>query len=387
MKPIIAKSPLVSVNWLQNNIEAENLVVLDATIPKVAGNIKNEVEAQHIPKSHFFDIKKAFSDTSAEFPNTIPSVIQFQNEAQNLGINSDSAIVVYDSHGIYSAARAWWLFDYFGHTNIAVLDGGLPEWKKHHFQIENNYKTVTKKGNFIAESIEKLVTDFEGIKHFSNSKDTLILDARSKKRFLGEIPEPRKGLRSGTIPNSKNLPFSELLNGNTFKSVEELKVIFNNLISNENHLVFSCGSGITACNLALGATLAGYKNITVYDGSWTEYGTLTKDIMEAPNWTKDELMAYILLYAAHSDFKEDNHERNVIISKVDMQTFQKVHDEFSNDSDFQSIQKILASIDAHHYSEDKIDEILADVKGLFFADGDFDIKEHSMLLFLKRILK
>jgi len=109
--------------------------------------------------------------------------------------------------------------------------------------------------------------------------------------------------------------------------------------------------------------------------------------MEAPNWTKDELMAYILLYAAHSDFKEDNHERNVIISKVDMQTFQKVHDEFSEDNDYQSIQKILASLQAHNYNQEMLEELLADIKALFFADGDFDTKEHSMLLFLNRILK
>ena len=109
--------------------------------------------------------------------------------------------------------------------------------------------------------------------------------------------------------------------------------------------------------------------------------------MEAPNWTKDELIAYILLYAAHSDFKEDNHERNVIIRKVDMQTFQKVHDEFSEDNDFKSIQKILASLDHHYYNREMLEMLLADIKGLFFADGDFDIKEHSMLLSLKRILK
>jgi hypothetical protein len=108
---------------------------------------------------------------------------------------------------------------------------------------------------------------------------------------------------------------------------------------------------------------------------------------EAPNWTKKELVAYILLYAAHSDFKEDNKERNVIISKVDMQTFQKIHNEFKADNDFQSIQKILASIDAHNYSKDDFSLLIADIEALFFADNDFDIKEHSMLLFLKRIFK
>ncbi|ARV08566.1 hypothetical protein BTO05_02515 [Winogradskyella sp. PC-19] len=377
---------LVSVDWLQRNIEAENLVVLDATIARVAGT-KLEKNPEYIPNSQFFDIKKKFSDTNAEFPNTLPSLEQFQFEAQKLGINTNNAVVVYDSHGIYSSSRAWWLFKYFGHNNIAVLDGGLPEWLAHKLPIAKNYIVSNVIGNFKSEPNRNLMTDFSGIKSYSTSKKAIIFDARSQKRFLGDTPEPRKGLRSGTIPNSLNLPYTELLKGNSFKSKKELIQIFNSHIDAQQRLVFSCGSGITACNLALGATVAGYKDVVVYDGSWTEYGTLTTNNMEAPKWTKDELMAYILLYAAHSDFKEDNHERNVIISKVDMQTFQKIHDEFSKDNDFKSIQKILQSIEANNYSKDQIDEVIADIKGLFFADGDFDIKEHSMLLFLKRILK
>jgi ABC-type ATPase with predicted acetyltransferase domain len=108
--------------------------------------------------------------------------------------------------------------------------------------------------------------------------------------------------------------------------------------------------------------------------------------MEAPNWTKEELMAYVLLYAAHSDLVEDNHERNIIADRVDRQTFQAIHDEFSADNDFQSIQKILASIEKHDYNKDEIEKMLIDIKALFYADGDFDIREHSMLMFLKRLL-
>ncbi|WP_299116766.1 sulfurtransferase [uncultured Winogradskyella sp.] len=380
------ESPLVSVNWLHKHIEAENLVVLDATIPKVAIN-ELVFDSGYIPKSQFFDIKNKFSDVSGQFPNSLPSSKQFQIEAQKLGISNNSAIVVYDLHGIYSSARAWWLFKYFGHNNVTVLDGGLPEWKKNDYETVSGCEVPKSLGNFIAKPKESLITDFKGVKSFSNSEKALIFDARSQKRFSGEIPEPREGLRSGTIPNSVNLPYTELLYMGKLKSKEQLKQLFEDLINEQKTYVFSCGTGITACNLALGATIAGYEDLIVYDGSWTEYGTLTHNNMEAPNWTKDEFMAYILLYAAHSDFKEDNHERNVIISKVDMHTFQKIHDEFSNDNDYQCIQKILASVEKHNYSSENMDQILADIKGLFFADGDFDIKEHSMLLFLKRILK
>lgn len=268
-------SPLVSAKWLYKHLEVENLVVLDATIPKVAKENSDASDIECIPKARFFDIKKKFSDTKGQFPNTLPTAVKFETEAQQLGIHSHSGIVVYDTYGLYSSARAWWLFKAFGFDNIAVLDGGLPNWKA------NNYKTVSEfhkpdtKGNFKIHSIEPLFTDFKGINHYTKQNDALIIDARSKLRFTGVIPEPRYGLRSGTITNSINLPYTELLNDDTFKSIEDITAIFNTLIKEQQTLVFTCGSGITACNLALGATLSGFKNCVVYDGSWTEYGTLT----------------------------------------------------------------------------------------------------------------
>lgn len=109
--------------------------------------------------------------------------------------------------------------------------------------------------------------------------------------------------------------------------------------------------------------------------------------MKIIDWTRDELVAYILLFAAHSDFKEDNHERNVIISKVDMQTFQEIHDEFDSDNDYQGIQKIMTSLKQHNYSKDDIDVLITDIKVLFFSDGNFDITEQNMLRFLEKLLK
>jgi thiosulfate/3-mercaptopyruvate sulfurtransferase len=274
MSTLRINTPLVSVDWLKTKLDAENLVILDASMPKVGGSNSDSI-SEKIHDARFFDIKNKFSDTTAPFPNTLPSKAQFESEAQKLGINNDSGIVVYDNLGIYSSARAWWLFKVFGHDNVAVLDGGLPEWKKYNFQIETDLKNNYSKGNFKATFNSNLMTDFEGVNNFSNSKNALIVDARSRDRFQGSVAEPRAGLRSGTIPNSVNLPDSELLNNGKMKSVPELQKLFQSLSKTEKTLVFSCGSGITACNLALGATLAGYKNLVVYDGSWTEYGTLT----------------------------------------------------------------------------------------------------------------
>lgn len=270
MKTIRLNSPLVSVEWLNEHFNASNLIVLDATINKVI-----DTTSIRIPNARFFDIKQKFSDTSAEFPSTLPSKEQFQKEAKALGINTDSAVVVYDDKGIYSSARAWWLFRVFGFENVAVLDGGLPEWKSRNFKVENYNHETYSEGNFVAHFNPELMTDFKGVNIYSQNSEYQILDARSEERFKCLVDEPRAGLRRGTIPNSKNLPYTELLNGHKLKSKSELSERFNNKVEdNKAKLVFSCGSGITACILALAATQCNFKNLIVYDGSWTEYGTL-----------------------------------------------------------------------------------------------------------------
>jgi thiosulfate/3-mercaptopyruvate sulfurtransferase len=272
MKTLQLNTALVSVDWLHFNRKASNLILLDATINKVI-----DKASKRIPNARFFDIKQKFSDTSATFPSTLPSKEQFQKEARLLGINTDSIIVVYDDKGIYSSARAWWLFKTFGFKNVAVLDGGWPEWEIRNFQIENYANETYAIGDFKAEYLPNLMTDFNGVKAFSGDAKTLIIDARSEDRFKCLVDEPKVGLRRGTILNSKNLPYTMLFNGYIMKTKAEISEIFNNLVVDKTKVVFSCGSGITACILALGATRCNYKNLIVYDGSWTEYGSLTNN--------------------------------------------------------------------------------------------------------------
>ncbi len=275
MSEIFIKTPIVSVDWLHKNLEASNLIILDATIKKVSDNEDISESKFQIPSVRFFDLKYKFSDTSAEFPNTFPSIEQFTLEAQKLGINKDSAIVVYDDKGIYSSARAWLLFKAFGHNNVAVLNGGFPEWQNANYKVEEKHNYKDRTGNFAATLQPKYFKFFDDITKASIDKCFTILDARSEQRFKGLVAEPRKGLRSGIIPNSINLPYTKLQNGNCLKPKAELKTIFGTLVKPDQHLVFSCGSGITACILAFAAEIADYKNISVYDGSWTEYGSLT----------------------------------------------------------------------------------------------------------------
>ena len=268
-------TPTVSVNWLQQNINQPNLVILDATMKKVTWK-KNEFVNSNkcIPNARFFDIKNIFSDTSSSFPNTMLSADEFEEQAQLLGINKETAIVVYDTIGIYTSPRVWWMFKSMGHDNIAVLDGGFPEWISNDFPTEIETKFKGERGDFEAIYHSDYFSNKDDVLHTVSDKTKVIIDARSEDRFLGTTPEPREGLRSGHIPTSLNLHYDDLLVNGKLRDNEYLQRKFQEIINKEDNVIFSCGSGITACILALGAELSGYKNGSVYDGSWTEWGSL-----------------------------------------------------------------------------------------------------------------
>ncbi|WP_417195021.1 sulfurtransferase [Bizionia sp.] len=268
------KKPLVSVNWLHNHLDASNLIVLDATIPKVSELDDVVHKKEVIPNTLFFNLKQKFSDVSAPFPTTFPTLEQFQHEAQQLGIQQNSTLVVYDDKGVYSSARVWWLFKAFGFHNVAVLNGGLPAWKTAGFEVLNNYESVKSIDDFQAEKPQNHMVFFDDMQQNVQLNQRLVVDARSELRFKSLVREPRVGLRRGTIPSSVNIPYESLLDSGIMKSESELRTIFSKIAKPHDALTFSCGSGITACVLALGAELAGYHNLVIYDGSWTEWGSL-----------------------------------------------------------------------------------------------------------------
>ncbi|MCP4053139.1 MAG: sulfurtransferase [Mesoflavibacter sp.] len=376
---------IVSVKWLKDHLNHPNVIVINGTIQKVSSNFKSE--EQQIENARFFDIKNAFTDTSAEFPNTIPSEIQFQTEAQKLGINKEDFIVVYDEFGIYSSPRVWWLFKTFGHNNVAVLDGGFPEWKAQKFPTEVKTEKQYNSGNFIAKYNPNNIVYFESLEAINKDPNFKIIDARSNDRFMCRVPEPREGLRSGHIPNSVNLPYQNILNEHKFQHKEQIASTFKDLANNNQHLVFTCGSGITASILSLAATLLGYNN-SVYDGSWTEYGILTTGNMQDPKqWSKEELLAYILIFVAHSDLEETKKEKEYILSRVDKDIYKRVEEKFNQDNDYQSIQNIIEAVKTHDYYRNDLADLFADIKLMAFADGGFDIMEKEAYHYLKKILK
>lgn len=268
------KDPLVSVNWLKDHLEDENLIILDASLQTDKKSVSSV-----IPGAIWFDLKGKFSDPTSAFPNTFPSVQQFVTEARNLGINNNSTIVVYDTKGIFSAPRVWWMFRIMGHQNVAVLNGGLPAWLEAGLPTQKKHTVAPKNGNFEAAPNLNSVKSIDEIEANIEKNNYQVVDARSKGRFNGTEAEPREELKSGHIPNSINIPYTQLLENGYYKPLPEIKQIFNSSMINNKPIIFSCGSGITACVLLLGAQLVLKNELNIYDGSWTEWATIHADLL------------------------------------------------------------------------------------------------------------
>ena len=265
--------PIVSAKWLFENLHDPDLVILDASVPKNVLGITPDNQGIKIKNARVFDLKDSFSDKNSILPNTMPNEKAFEASARALGINHNSKIVVYDNIHAYSSPRAYWMFRAMGHSDVAVLDGGLPAWCKNRYPTESiNEEAPYSIGDFTATFDTSVIKGAEEVLASVQSRDCLILDARSSDRFAGTKPEPREGVRSGHIPGSVNLPFTKLLDSGFFKSKEELQLIFNEINPSEQPMTFSCGSGLTACVLLLGAEIAGHYQNAIYDGSWTEWG-------------------------------------------------------------------------------------------------------------------
>ncbi|KOO15957.1 thiosulfate sulfurtransferase [Vibrio xuii] len=266
-------SPLVTPQWLNHRLNDSNLVILDASIDfQIPGEVEKD-KTNLIPWSLRFDYDKEFCDPDSSLPHMMPSESRFNSLAQQLGINNESTIVIYDNSGTFASPRAWWMFRAMGHNEVYILDGGLTEWKAQQFDLVQQYASVQSQGNFKGSLDERFFVSASFVLEQIDNPNSLTVDARSRARFNKEVPEPRAGIRSGHIPNSVCQPFAELMDGHKLKPVEQLNTILSQSLSSEvRQTIFSCGSGVTACIVLLAALLSGFDNLRVYDGSWTEWG-------------------------------------------------------------------------------------------------------------------
>lgn len=267
--------PLVSTDWLAGHLDAPDVVVVNAWMPPVTTpDAKPVYPDSHIPGAVFFDVN-AVCDKASDLPHMLPTPQAFSSAMRKMGIGDGQTIVIYDDFGFYSAPRVWWTFRTMGVENVYVLDGGMPKWLADGHPADDNPVRRPER-HFMARLNNSAVANLSAIRSMTASGSGQLLDARSAQRFSGDAPEPRQGLRSGHMPGAKNLPFGELISEDgTFKSQDELKSVFENAgVDTSSPVTTTCGSGVTAAILTLGLTILEAKKLSLYDGSWAEWGSL-----------------------------------------------------------------------------------------------------------------
>jgi thiosulfate/3-mercaptopyruvate sulfurtransferase len=273
--PALSSPWVVETDWLAQRLDAPDIVVIDASLhlPTTGRNARDEYLAEHIPGALFFDIED-IADEESPLPHMLPSTIKFASRVKKMGIGDGVRVIAYDSVGLYSAARAWWMFRIMGHNDVAVLNGGLKKWKAEGRPVEDGEPPRRTPRHFSPRFHADLVRDASEVRALIGNPVGQIVDARSAARFEGREADPRPGLRAGHIPGSRSVPYASLLNADgTLKSEPELRAVFVAAgVDIGRPVVASCGSGVTAGIVALALAILGRPDAAVYDGSWVEWG-------------------------------------------------------------------------------------------------------------------
>ena len=267
---------IVSTDWLEQHLEAPDVRIIDSSwyFPQEKRNAEQEFLECHIPGASFFDIDK-IKDNDSDLPHMLPPSEMFNSTVRKLGIGDGHKVVIYDGLGMRSAARLWWMFKVFGYSDVVVLDGGFPKWVKENRSTTADLTEKEIRHLTIYED-KSIVADRDDVLRATKLNHCSIIDARSEGRFMGTAPEPRSGLRSGSIENSINIPYETLLNEDfTFKKKREILDIFSKKgVVFNNYIITTCGSGVTAAVLYLALDEIGCSKISLYDGSWAEWGKI-----------------------------------------------------------------------------------------------------------------
>lgn len=260
-------TPVVTVEELATALagpDAGRILVLDASMGAAP-------TAPHLPGALRFDLDGPMSDQTTGLPHTMPSPETFQEALRGLGMNEDSHVVVTETDFLFAAARPWWMLRAMGIDDVSILDGGNPAWQRAGHRLTTESTPTPAPGGVVLHPREGLVVDQDYVEQTIASGAETVVDARSRSRFRGEEAEPRPGLRTGHMPGAVNLPFTELQEAGRLRSVDDLSARVDE-VCHQPGVVASCGSGVTACVVALAAVLSGRRTVRVYDGSWSEWG-------------------------------------------------------------------------------------------------------------------
>ena len=273
----MSTSFFVAADWLAEHIDDPEIQIIDARMAPPGQDERDlnaEYQAGHIPGAVFFDIE-ALSDHTSPLPHMMPRAEAFAVAMRELGVSSDKHLVVYDEGNLFSAPRAWWMLRTFGVEKVSIVAGGLEGWRRDGLPLEQGLPELPE-GDFdgrVDPLAIKRLTDVLLVSHEGSAQ---IVDARPAGRFNGQVAEPRPGLRSGHIPGALNVPWTELVINGELKTTDELNEIFARQgVDFERPIIASCGSGVTAAVVVLALTTLGVNGVSLYDGSWSEWGART----------------------------------------------------------------------------------------------------------------
>ena len=273
--PYAHPEALVSTEWLDEHLNDPQIRIVDSSfkLPGITPTAREDYDRGHIPGAVFFDIDD-IAEPGTSLPHMIPSPDLFARKMEGLGIGDGDRVVAYDSAGLSSAGRAWWMLRLFGRREVALLDGGLPKWRAEGRPLDTALPSPPRR-RFTARFDPVLVRDKRALLENLSTRQEQVVDARAAGRFEGTAEETRPGLRRGHIPGSRNLPYDRVTDPQThqLRSAEELSRLFRDAgVALDRPIVASCGSGVTACALAFALHLIGHPGAAVYDGSWSEWG-------------------------------------------------------------------------------------------------------------------
>lgn len=273
---------LISTQLLADHLNDPHVLIIDASwhLPAAKRDARAEFLGRHIPGAVFFDLDAA-SDQKTSFPHMLPTPAAFAVTMRKLGVSDAKHIIAYDSVGLFSAARLWWMLKWFGHERVSVLDGGLLKWKAEGRALATGEAVVTEARHFTPRLKPEIVRTLNDVSSALAAGSAQVVDARSPTRFRGEEPEPRPGVKPGHMPGAHNVHYAKLLNADgTLKDHAALRTIFTETgVNLANPVITSCGSGVTAAILFLALAELGHNQTSLYDGSWAEWGASGEKIV------------------------------------------------------------------------------------------------------------
>lgn len=277
---------IISVSRLKNRLEnnRDNTVIVDVRFQLTDSEAgRKQYIKDHLPGAVYLDLEKDLSSKAEKHggKHPLPDMTTFARKVGNIGIDHDTTVVIYDQANEMFASRLWWLLHYLGHEKAYVLDGGYEEWLRQGNPVTDQMPVLEPK-RIRPILRDEQTANIDEVKGKLESDTAIVIDSRERERYLGNI-EPLYH-KSGHIPGAKNYFWKDVLNKKGNWKKDEVLTEHFSAIPKDKEVIVSCGSGISACPNILALKMAGYKNVKLYPGSFSDWISYEENKIE----TKEE---------------------------------------------------------------------------------------------------